>query len=72
MSKQLRGLQSRKATLVKDARALTDFAAAEQRDMNDINDQETFQEWRQYSASARCMNSVESSSRVINGRACWT
>ena len=32
MSKQLRGLQSRKATLVKDARALTDFAAAEQRD----------------------------------------
>ena len=39
MSKQLRGLQSRKATPVKDARALTDFAAAEQRDMND---QETF------------------------------
>ena len=35
MSKQLRELQSRKATLVKDARALTDIAAAEQRDMND-------------------------------------
>ena len=35
MSKQLRELQARKATLVKDARALTDIAAAEQRDMND-------------------------------------
>jgi len=35
MSKQLRELQSRKATLVKDARALTDIAAAEQRDMNE-------------------------------------
>ena len=35
MSKQLRELQSRKAILVKDARALTDIAASEQRDMND-------------------------------------
>jgi HK97 family phage major capsid protein len=35
MSKQLRELQARKSTLVKDARALTDIAAAEQRDMND-------------------------------------
>jgi len=35
MSKQLRELQARKATLVKDVRALTDFAAAEQRDMNE-------------------------------------
>jgi HK97 family phage major capsid protein len=35
MSKQLRELQARKATLVKDARSLTDIAAAEQRDMND-------------------------------------
>ena len=35
MSKQLRELQARKATLVKDARALTDIAAAEERDMND-------------------------------------
>ena len=42
MSKQLRGLQSRKATLVKDTRAMTDFAAAEKRNMNDINEQETF------------------------------
>ena len=35
MSKQLRELQARKATLVKDARALTDIAAAEQRYMNE-------------------------------------
>ena len=35
MSKQLRELQARKATLVKDARALTDIAAAQARDMND-------------------------------------
>ena len=35
MSKQLRELQARKATLVKDARALTDIAAAEERDMTD-------------------------------------
>lgn len=35
MSKQLRKLQARKATLVKDARALTDIAAAEERDMTD-------------------------------------
>ena len=35
MSKQLRELQARKSTLVKDARALTDIAAAEQRDMNE-------------------------------------
>ncbi|WP_341686710.1 SPASM domain-containing protein [Limnohabitans sp.] len=35
MSKQLRELQARKAALVKDARALTDIAAAEQRDMNE-------------------------------------
>ena len=35
MSKQLRELQARKASLVKDARALTDIAAAEQRDMNE-------------------------------------
>ena len=34
MSKQLRELQARKAALVKDARALTDIAATEQRDMN--------------------------------------
>ena len=34
MSKQLRELQARKASLVKDARCLTDIAAAEQRDMN--------------------------------------
>ncbi len=35
MSKQLRELQARKASLVKDARALTDIAAAEERDMTD-------------------------------------
>lgn len=35
MSKQLRELQARKANLVKDARALTDIAAAENRDFND-------------------------------------
>ena len=35
MSKQLRELQSRKTTLVKEARALTDLAAAEGRDLND-------------------------------------
>ena len=35
MSKQLRELQARKSSLVKDARALTDIAAAEQRDMNE-------------------------------------
>jgi HK97 family phage major capsid protein len=35
MSKQLRELQARKAGLIKDARALTDAAAAEQRDMNE-------------------------------------
>ena len=35
MSKQLRELQARKSALVKDARALTDIAAAEQRDMNE-------------------------------------
>jgi HK97 family phage major capsid protein len=35
MSKQLRELQARKATLVKDARALTDIAAAQERDMTD-------------------------------------
>ena len=35
MSKQLRELQARKSALVKDARALTDIAAAEDRDMND-------------------------------------
>ena len=35
MSKHLRELQARKASLVKDARALTDIAAAEQRDMNE-------------------------------------
>ena len=35
MSKQLRELQARKATLVKDARALTDIAASEERDMTD-------------------------------------
>ena len=35
MSKQLRELQARKSTLVKDARALTDIAAAEQREMNE-------------------------------------
>ncbi len=33
MSKQLRELQSRKAGLIKDARVLTDIAAAENRDM---------------------------------------
>ena len=35
MSKQLRELQSRKAGLIKEARALTDRAAADNRDMND-------------------------------------
>ena len=35
MSKQLRELQARKSTLVKDARALTEQAAAEQRDLSD-------------------------------------
>ena len=35
MSKQLRELQARKASLVKDARTLTDIAAAEDRDMNE-------------------------------------
>ncbi|MGV1045158.1 phage major capsid protein [Limnohabitans sp.] len=35
MSKQLRELQARKATLVKDARALTDIAVSEERDMTD-------------------------------------
>ena len=35
MSKQLRELQARKAGLIKEARALTDRAAAESRDMND-------------------------------------
>ena len=35
MSKQLRELQARKAGLIKEARALTDRAAAENRDMND-------------------------------------
>lgn len=35
MSKQLREFQSRKATLVKDARALTDRVALENRDMTD-------------------------------------
>ena len=35
MSKQLREMQARKAGLIKEARALTDRAAAESRDMND-------------------------------------
>ena len=35
MSKQLRELQARKAGLIKEARALTDHAASENRDMND-------------------------------------
>ena len=35
MSKQLRELQARKAGLIKEARALTDRAASENRDMND-------------------------------------
>jgi hypothetical protein len=35
MSKQLRELQARKAALVKDARTLTDIAAAEARDMTE-------------------------------------
>ncbi len=35
MSKQLRELKARKATLVKDTRAVTDIAAAEQREMNE-------------------------------------
>ena len=35
MSKQLRELQARKAGLIKEARALTDRAAAESRDMKD-------------------------------------
>ena len=35
MSKQLRELQARKAGLIKEARALTDIAASENRDMND-------------------------------------
>ncbi len=36
MSKQLRELQARKAALVKDARNLTEIAAAEERDMNEL------------------------------------
>ena len=35
MSKQLRELQSRKSTLVKEARSLTDRAAADNRDLTD-------------------------------------
>ena len=35
MSKQLRELQSRKFTLVKEAQALTDRVAADNRDMSD-------------------------------------
>ena len=35
MSKQLRELQARKSTLVKEARALTDRAAADNRDLSD-------------------------------------
>jgi len=35
MSKQLRELQARKANLVKEARALTDVAASDSRDLND-------------------------------------
>ena len=35
MSKQLRELQARKSTLVKEARALTDRAASDNRDLND-------------------------------------
>jgi hypothetical protein len=35
MSKQLREFQSRKSTLVKEARALTDRVAADNRDMTD-------------------------------------
>jgi len=35
MSNKLRELQARKANLVKDARTLTDIAAAEERDMSD-------------------------------------
>lgn len=35
MSKQLRALQARKSALVKEARALTDLAATESRDMSD-------------------------------------
>jgi len=35
MSKQMRELQARKSTLVKEARALTDRAAADNRDMSD-------------------------------------
>ncbi len=36
MSKQLRALQARKSGLVKEARALTDLAATESRDMTDV------------------------------------
>ena len=35
MSNKLRELQAHKANLVKDARTLTDIAAAEERDMSD-------------------------------------
>ena len=35
MSKQLRELQARKTTLVKEARSLTDRVAADSRDMSD-------------------------------------
>ena len=35
MSKQLREIQARKASLVKEARSITDIAAGEDRDLND-------------------------------------
>ena len=35
MSKQLREIQARKASLVKEARSITDIAAGEERDLND-------------------------------------
>ena len=37
MSKQLRELQARKATLVEEARSLTDGAAAESRDLSEVS-----------------------------------
>lgn len=55
MSKQLRELQARKASMVKDARALTDIAAAEQRDMNE----------EEVSASSQVRKAVEHGSPLL-------
>ena len=46
MSKQLRELQARKTTLVKEARALTDQAAAEGRDLTDDEGHTAFEGYK--------------------------